>query len=183
MKEKLNENSLSILLVGGSHRLKGLKGAIERLGCKVLLWEYEVIGPVMGAALLFQKRYRATKLAPAPTKIPAVVPQKESKDHRQLRLAASQQLCEAATLVDVRGESKVTLPNGDKVVPGLGLTHQVEALREREKRLKNHHLRLAIVGPVNARKSTLINAILGERLLPVAGGPSTGSDYADRPRG
>ena len=59
------------------------------------------------------------------------------------------------------------------VVPGLGLTEAAAAFLERAERIENNTLRVAVVGSMGRGKSTLINAILGEALLPVGNTTTT----------
>lgn len=51
--------------------------------------------------------------------------------------------------------------------------HDLNWLSEREKQIDNNTIRIAIMGITSSGKSTLVNAIIGESLLPIAIKPSS----------
>ena len=214
LKKKLKEESFYVLMVGGSHKLKGLEHAIEELGCKPILFEKEIIGPVLGAVRWFQEKHGVPEVKSvvesepdAPQRVvesaqdakqsvgeheqdtPQRVvesaqdakqsvgeheqdtPQEPTEDPR--RFSVADHFRELAILIGERQDNEVVLASGKTVVPGLGMVDPAAALRERADRLEKGGLRLAIVGTRSRGKSTLINALLGEALLPMSTKPTT----------
>ena len=93
-----------------------------------------------------------------------------SREDRHCR--AAKRLREVATLIDELQNNEVELADSETVSPDLEGTEPA-ALIERADRLENGGLRLAIVGSSRRGKSTLINALLGEKLLPMGRMPTT----------
>ncbi len=85
----------------------------------------------------------------------------------------SNKLREISTLIGVKQDCEVQVGSGLSVAPGLGLTESEAALLERAERIENNNFRLAVVGSMGRGKSTLINALLGEKLLPVGSTATT----------
>ena len=50
---------------------------------------------------------------------------------------------------------------------------EIDSLEERKRRSKENKFRLGVIGVTSSGKSTMINALLGEELLPVAAKPSS----------
>lgn len=50
---------------------------------------------------------------------------------------------------------------------------EIDSLKERKRRFKENKYRLGVIGVTSSGKSTMINALLGEELLPVAAKPSS----------
>ena len=50
---------------------------------------------------------------------------------------------------------------------------EIDSLKERRRRSKENKYRLGVIGVTSSGKSTMINALLGEKLLPVAVKPSS----------
>ena len=50
---------------------------------------------------------------------------------------------------------------------------EIDSLKERRRRSKENKFRLGVIGVTSSGKSTMINALLGEELLPVAAKPSS----------
>ena len=214
LKKRLKEESFYVLMVGGSHKLKGLEHAIEELGCKPILFEKEIIGPVLGAVRWFQEKHGVPEVKSVvesePDALQHVVesaqdakqpvgeheqytpqrvvesaqdakqsvgeheqytPQEPTEDPR--RFSVADHFRELAILIGERQDNEVVLASGKTVVPGLGMVDPAAALRERADRLEKGGLRLAIVGSRSRGKSTLINALLGEALLPMRKAPTT----------
>lgn len=210
LKKELKEESFYVLMVGGSHKLKGLERAVEELGCRPILFEKEIIGPVLGAVRWFQEKHVVPEVETVPEReqdgtepvretesdvpqpvretepdVPQPIVKREqdvtqpmgeteldaTEDSR--RFSVADHFREVATLIGERQDNEVVLASGKMVVPGLGMVDPAAALRERADRLENGGLRLAIVGSRSRGKSTLINALLGEALLPVGRAPTT----------
>ena len=87
--------------------------------------------------------------------------------------SVADRLRDVATLVGKQENKEITLASGQTVVPGLGMIERATALNERADRLENGSLRLAVVGCSVQGKSTLVNALLGENLLPARREPTT----------
>ena len=51
--------------------------------------------------------------------------------------------------------------------------HEIDSLNERKKRSRENKYRLGVIGVTSSGKSTMINALLGEDLLPMAAKPSS----------
>ena len=83
-------------------------------------------------------------------------------------------LRQISTLIGAQQTREVQIHSSLSVVPGLGLTEPAASLLERAERIENKTLRVAVVGSMGRGKSTLINAILGEHLLPIGNTATTG---------
>ena len=210
LKKELEEESFYVLMVGGSHKLKGLKRAVEELGCKPILFEKEIIGPVLGAVRWFQEKHvvpEVETVAECEQDVAQLVGETEPDIARPVgetepdvtrpivkreqdvarpvgetepdateyspRFSVADHFRELAILIGERQDNEVVLASGKTVVPGLGMVDPAAALRERADRLEKGGLRLAIVGSRSRGKSTLINALLGEALLPMGKAPTT----------
>ena len=179
LKKELGEESLPVLLVGGSHRLKGLEEAVDRhLGCEPFLSEHEITGPALGAVLWVHEKYRSVEHpVETPIEEPAERPLEESVEEPveepRRRLEVANHFREVAKLIGDRQDKEITLASGRTVVPGLRMIGPAAALEERADRLENGSLRLAVVGARSRGKSTLINALLSEDLLPTGTVPTT----------
>ena len=168
LKEELGEEKLPVLLVGGSHRLKGLKEAVDKqLGCEPFLSEHEITGPALGAVLSIQGVEPPQPIDP-PIRPPQPI---DPPDNR--RFEAAHHCRDVAKLIGEKQEKEITLASGRTVAPGLRMIEPATALNERADRLENGSLRLAVVGTRNRGKSTLINALLSEDLLPTSHAPTT----------
>ena len=86
----------------------------------------------------------------------------------------AKQFREGAVLIGPRQVTEMTLTSGQQVVPGLGLNAYASSLVDRATRLEDGVLKLGVFGSVNSGKSTLINAILGDEVLPVCLNATTG---------
>ena len=202
LKKQLKEESFYVLMVGGSHKLKGLEHAIEELGCKPILFDKEIIGPVLGGVRWFQEKRAVSEEETAGESdsetaqpigedeqgsIPETVGESDSETAQPIgedepipgptedprRLSVANHFREVAILIGERQDNEVVLAGGKPVVPGLGMVDPAAALTERADRLEKGGLRLAIVGTRSRGKSTLINALLGEELLPMGTQPTT----------
>lgn len=199
LKKELKKESFYVLMVGGSHKLKGVEHAVEELGCKPIQSDKEIIGPVLGAVRWFQDNHVVPEVETVPEREqdgtepvretepdgtePIVKREQDvaqsvretepdsTEDSR--RLSVADHFRELAILIGERQDNEVELASGKMVVPGLGMVEPAAALRERADRLEKGGLRLAIVGSRSRGKSTLINALLGEALLPVGRAPTT----------
>ena len=174
LKKELGEEKLPVLLVGGSHKLKGLKEAVDKpLGCVPFLSEHKITAPALGAVLWVQEQHAVVEPEVVPKVEPEVEPEVESVEDQRRRLEVANHFREVATLIGDRQDKEITLASGQTVVPGLRMIQAAAALEERADRLENGGLRLAVVGARSRGKSTLINALLSEDLLPVGIVPTT----------
>lgn len=94
-----------------------------------------------------------------------------SREDRHYR--AAERLREVATLIGKLQNNEVESINSEAVNPDLEMIEPAAALVERADRLENGCLRLAVVGSSRRGKSTLVNALLGEKLLPMGRMPTT----------
>ena len=86
---------------------------------------------------------------------------------------AAERLREVATLIGKLQNNKVESTNSETVNPDLEMIKFAAALVDRADRLENGCLRLAVVGSSRRGKSTLVNALVGEKLLPMGRTPTT----------
>lgn len=175
LKKELGEESLPVLLVGGSHRLKGLEEAVDKqLGCEPFLSEHEITGPALGAVLWVHEKYRSVEESvEEPVEESVKEPVEEPVEEPRRRLEVADHFREVAKLIGDRQSKEITLASGRTVVPGLRMIGPAAALEERADRLENGSLRIAVIGIRSEGKSTLINALLGENLLRVGKKPTT----------
>ena len=163
VKEEIGKGEPAILLVGGSSKLHGLKETLEReFECEVNPdWPDAEFAPVLGAV-----------------PIPASATTQTNHDPvEKLDIELAAQFDAIALLIGEPQtvESKFTVgEEKHTVVPGLVIapTHE-RKLRDRAAELRKGSLRLAVLGDFSAGKSTLINAMLGQELLPTEGGACT----------
>ena len=94
-----------------------------------------------------------------------------SREDRHCR--AAERLREVTTLIGKLQNNEVEPTHSEAVNPDLEMIESTATLVERADRLENGTLRLAVVGSSRRGKSTLINALLGEKLLPMGRMPTT----------
>ena len=94
-----------------------------------------------------------------------------SREDRHYR--AAERLREVATLIGKLQNNEVESTNSEAVNPDLEMIDPAAALVDRADRLENGCLRLAVVGSSRRGKSTLVNALVGEKLLPMGRMPTT----------
>lgn len=85
----------------------------------------------------------------------------------------SELLTDAAALIGKPHASPTTLFSGVELKPGLGLEKQAETLSELAEDIKSDVFRLAVVGDFKNGKSSLLNAIFKEEVLPTGNLPMT----------
>ena len=179
-KKQQQVESIPILIVGGSHKL--IKGVITKeLGYKPIQWDHEITTPVLGAVRWFEKKHATPETRDTPEPEIEDIPEPETVDIPEPEIGAYAPhfdavdfLIEAATLIGDKQDDEVQTGSGLSVVPGLGLLKPAASLLERAERIENKTFRVAVVGSMGRGKSTLINAILGEALLPVGNAATTG---------
>jgi GTPase Era involved in 16S rRNA processing len=98
----------------------------------------------------------ATSAEPTASPIPTPAPL-AAADHRSRRLRMASLLREAATAL----------------APHASLRANARTLRDKEARLRGQTFTIALFGAFSAGKSSLANALLGERILPVSPNPTT----------
>jgi hypothetical protein len=75
-------------------------------------------------------------------------------------------LRDAATLVGLPAQRPVTLQTGGSITPGLGMESEAAVLRRRARDLQEGIFKVIVYGEFKHGKSTLLNAMLGSKLLP-----------------
>ncbi|MBD2393201.1 dynamin family protein [Cyanobacterium aponinum FACHB-4101] len=70
-------------------------------------------------------------------------------------------------------ETEMELHNGEKVKAGLGIISEAKNLQQRSKDLKHGIFNVLVLGTFSNGKSTLLNAMLGSRKLPMDNCPAT----------
>jgi hypothetical protein len=80
---------------------------------------------------------------------------------------------EIATLVGCPQTEPVTLSSGATLVPGLGMADDAAALEARARDLEQGLFTLIVLGEFKNGKSTLLNAMLGSKMLPAKAAPAT----------
>lgn len=78
-----------------------------------------------------------------------------------------------AILIGEKSEETITINNDKIIIPGLGFNNEAEQLKSQIKDLENGLFKLIVLGEFNHGKSTLINALLGQELLPSNLTPTT----------
>ena len=170
-KKQLQVESIPILIVGGSRKL--ITGVLSKeFGGEPIQWDPEITTPVLGAVRWFEKKHATPEIEDIPEPEIEDIPEPEIGAYAP-HFDVVDSLVEAATLIGDEQDDEVQTSSGLSVVPGLGLTEAAAALSERAERIKNGTFRVAVVGSMGRGKSTLINAILGEALLPVGGTATT----------
>ena len=164
VKEAMGEGNPAILLVGGSAKLHGLKDALENeFKCDVNPdWPDAEFAPVLGAV-------------PLPSS--AAVHTSQSQDRvKELDRQLADQFRDMATLIGKPQKQKVDFKVGETkhtVAPGLGISSEADKLSKHAAHLEKGSLKLAVIGDFSAGKSTLINAMIGKKLLPMGRGTCT----------
>lgn len=82
-------------------------------------------------------------------------------------------LRDIATLINERKTTPVTLENGGEVMAGLGMHYDAENLVKLAHDMEQGIFKLLVMGEFKNGKSTLLNAMLGENLLPSSAVPCT----------
>ena len=169
VKKATRRGNPAILLVGGSAKLRGLKDELElRFECDVNPdWPDAEYAPVLGAVP-----------TPASGQAPEVsISSSGEASEERLDRQLVRHFREVATLIGERQDSEVEFvvdEDTHRVVPGLNIssTHK-EKLRGRADRLDRGSLRLTVLGGVSTGKSTLINTMIGQGMLPTGEGACT----------
>jgi hypothetical protein len=78
-----------------------------------------------------------------------------------------------ALLIGEPGDTPVALKSGDEVLPGLGLAGDAANLTIRARDIEQGIFKVLVLGEFKNGKSTLLNAMLGHKTLPVHAAPST----------
>jgi|GEM_PF-1628085 len=78
-----------------------------------------------------------------------------------------------ATLIGETEETEITLDSGATIKPGLGLTSEAEVLSKRAQDIQQGIFKLIVLGEFKHGKSTLLNAMLGDKKLPAKTTPAT----------
>ena len=74
-------------------------------------------------------------------------------------------LSDISVLIGERGDEPIELDRGNKVVPGLGMANEAIFLSRLAKDIQQGVFRVIFLGNSNNGKSTLINALLGDKFL------------------
>ena len=166
VKKATRRESPAILLVGGSAKLRGLKCKLEaKFKCEVNPdWPDAEYAPVLGAV-------------PIPSSSGQAPTEGLERQEEGLNKQVAGHFLDVAKLIGEPQDSEVEFVVGEethRVVPGLLMSGTVvEKLLDRANRLNQGSLQLTVLGDVNAGKSTLINAMLGQNLLPTGEGACT----------
>ena len=153
VEEKSRRGVPPILLVGGSSRLKQLDEQIHnRFKCEVLSWHRAMFAPVLGAA---QEKKEQLVMA-------------ENRSHQQV----AKNLRDIAALIG-KGGPRIRI-EGEQIEMGLKIP-AVNLLTDAADRLDENILQVAVIGVTCAGKTTLINALVGEELLPASIEVNTGA--------
>ncbi len=84
---------------------------------------------------------------------------------RQKSETIASALCDAALLLGAPQPGPVELATGGTITPGLGLTSEADILLRRARDLQEGLFKVIVYGEFKHGKSTLLNAMLGSRLL------------------
>ena len=76
-------------------------------------------------------------------------------------------LQDIATLIDTLSDKTLPLPDEAELQVGLGMPEDAEWLRKRADELMNGYFTLVVAGDFNNGKSTFINALIGQEVLPM----------------
>lgn len=82
-------------------------------------------------------------------------------------------LRDIALLIGDKKETWIALESGDTVMPGLGLHNEASQVASAVKYLQQGIFNVAVCGSYKTGKSTLLNALLGSKLLPAQSQPTT----------
>src|SRR5437588_11983051 len=92
---------------------------------------------------------------------------------RQTTETVSQALRDIAVLIGTPRTDPGTLETGDVVVPGLGFDEDSSALATRARDLSHGLFTIIVLGEFKNGKSTLLNGMLGSKVLPAKAAPAT----------
>jgi GTPase SAR1 family protein len=82
-------------------------------------------------------------------------------------------LRQISTLIGKRNSEAFNLSSNESIMPGLGLVNDATALEAKANDIQQGIFKLIIIGEFKHGKSTLLNAILGSKVLPVSAMPAT----------
>ena len=82
-------------------------------------------------------------------------------------------LHDVATLVGTVGTAEVKLETGGEIVPGLGLSGDAADLSRRARDIQQGIFKVLVLGEFKNGKSTLLNSMLGSKVLPAKVTPAT----------
>ena len=169
VKKATRRGNPAILLVGGSAKLHGLKDVLKgKFKCGVNpAWHNAEYAPVLGAVPI-----------PASSQAPEVsISSSGEASEERLDRQLIGHFREVATLIGERQDSEIEFvvdEEAHRVMPGLNMSRtHVEKLRGRADRLDRGSLRLTVLGGVSTGKSTLINTMIGQGVLPTGEGACT----------
>jgi len=82
-------------------------------------------------------------------------------------------LRQISALIGERSSEPIQLLSGESILPGLGLVNDATALTARAADIHQGVFKLIVIGEFKHGKSTLLNAMLGGKVLPVSAVPAT----------
>ncbi|WP_414552031.1 dynamin family protein [Anabaena sp. CCY 0017] len=82
-------------------------------------------------------------------------------------------LRQISTLIGKRNSEPFNLSSNESILPGLGLVNDAIALEAKADDIQQGIFKLIVIGEFKHGKSTLLNAILGSKVLPVSAMPAT----------
>lgn len=95
---------------------------------------------------------------------------------KSLTSQVSASIRDIACLIDDKAEPavEVELSTGEKIIPGLNMHHDADSLYARANSIDEGLFTIMVLGTFKNGKSTLLNAMLGTKELPVGAAPTTG---------
>ena len=92
---------------------------------------------------------------------------------KQISETVANALQDISVLIGQPQQRPVTLVTGGQIVPGLGLVNDAANLATRAKDMGQGVFKVMVLGEFKRGKSTLLNAILGQKILPAKATPAT----------